>query len=281
MQDNNYFNDQFNAQFLEQHMESKCFGKKVFYYEEIDSTNTMAKKLGKQQNTHGNLVLAEQQSTGRGRLGRTWSSPKGSGIWMSLILQPKIQSWHASMLTLVAALAVNKSIREVTGLNSLIKWPNDIVMNGKKVCGILTEMNTCNEKLQCVVIGIGINTNQEGFSPDIQDKATSLRLESGIEIDRTNLIVNIMKYLEQYFEVFMRSESLKELMNEYNQMLVNINRQVRIIEPGSEYNGFAAGIDETGALLVKTEEVEEGIVVEITKAVVSGEVSVRGIYGYV
>ncbi|MGB8453940.1 MAG: biotin--[acetyl-CoA-carboxylase] ligase, partial [Anaerocolumna sp.] len=210
-----------------------------------------------------------------------WSSPKGSGIWMSLVLQPKIRSDHASMLTLVTALAVNQGIRKVTGLDSYIKWPNDIVLNGKKVCGILTEMSTLNAKLECVVIGIGINANQEFFAEDLRDTATSLRLQGHKEIDRINLIVNIMKYLEYYYELFEKTVNLKDMALEYNQYLINHNQQVRVLGVNEEYMGIARGINELGALLVETEEMIQGVRSTSVKTVVSGEVSVRGIYGYV
>ncbi len=272
---------QFNSSYIENKMTTKYIGKKVVYYDEIDSTNIAAKQLGKQPGNHGVLVLARQQHAGRGRLGRIWSSPKGTGVWMTLVLQPGIRPEHASMLTLVAALAVNQGIRKVTGLESFIKWPNDIVVNGKKVCGILTEMNTAGGKLECVVIGMGINTNQESFSDDLKISATSLRLESRSEIDKTELIVYIMEYFEHYFERFEKTESLKELIKEYNEVLINRNRQVKILGADTDYIGLALGINETGALLVQTEEIIQGVSTATVKAVMSGEVSVRGVYGYV
>lgn len=280
MYDDKNQNSGIDLDYIEKSLRTKCFGKKVVYYDEIDSTNALAKKLGKQSDTHGMLVIAEQQNAGRGRLGRNWSSPSGCGIWMTLILKPHIHPGHAAMLTLVAALAVNKGIRQL-GLNSLIKWPNDIVVNGKKVCGILTEMNTSNEMLECVVVGMGINANIEFFSKELETTASSLQLESGKKIDRDVLIVDIMKYFEQYYEVFMRTETLKDLVHEYNQVLVNANHEVKIIERDLVFEGIALGIDETGVLLVKTQELEEGTLINKVKAVVAGEVSVRGIYGYV
>lgn len=267
--------------FIETRMITKNFGKKVIYHEEIDSTNTAAKELGKQAGSHGVLVLAEEQNQGRGRLGRDWSSPKGSGIFMTIVLQPQIPPVHASMLTLVAALAVNQGIRKVTGLDSYIKWPNDIVVNGKKVCGILTEMSTMNQRLECVVIGMGINANRDVFPEELKSTATSLKLECSKEIDRTELIVAVMNFLEQYYELFLETESLKNMLTEYNEVLINRNKQVRIIGSDKEYTGTALGINEVGALLVQTEEQHQGIKTSIIKTVVSGEVSVRGMFGYV
>lgn len=279
--DNKDQSNQRESDSIEKRMETKHLGKKVVCFDEVDSTNIIAKQLGRQPDTHGVLVIAEQQNAGRGRLGRSWSSPKGSGIWMTVVLKPQIHPGQAAMLTIVAALAVNKGIRQVTGVDSLIKWPNDIVVNGKKVCGILTEMNTTNEKLECVVIGVGINANRESFAEGLSDTATSLQLECGHKVDRVELIVDIMKHMEHYYEVFMKTKTLKDLVQEYNQALVNLNRQVRILEPGEEYDGIALGIDGTGALLVKIEEIENDRVNNTVKAIVAGEVSVRGIYGYV
>ncbi len=270
-----------DSSFVEKRMLTGCFGKKVLYYEEVDSTNTVAKQLGRYPGNHGVLVLAERQNAGRGRLGRNWSSPGGSGIWMSLVLQSGILPANASMLTLVTALAVNRGIREETGLESFIKWPNDIIINGKKVCGILTEMSTVSDKLECVVIGMGINVNGEYFSEELKSRATSLRMECRKEVDRVNLIVNIMKYMEYYYEVFERTETLKYMVDEYNKFLINRNLQVRIREADSEYTGLALGINETGALLVETEEINQGLKNTSVKTVMSGEVSVRGILGYV
>lgn len=272
---------QLEAASIENKMLTKCFGKRVVYYDEIDSTNIAAKCLGKLSGNHGVLVLANQQNAGRGRLGRNWSSPKGSGIWMTLVLQPQIRPQHASMLTLVAALAVNRGIREVTGADSYIKWPNDIVVNGKKVCGILTEMSTINEKLECVVIGMGINVNQVSFSKELSPTATSLQLECKNPVDRTGLIVYIMKYIEEYYERFEKTESLRNMLKEYNEALINLDRQVRIIGADGEYPGIALGINETGALLVQTRETVQGVERTVIKTIMSGEVSVRGIYGYV
>jgi BirA family transcriptional regulator, biotin operon repressor / biotin---[acetyl-CoA-carboxylase] ligase len=265
---------------IERRMQTQCFARKIKYYLEVDSTNGIAKEIGREPGNHGVLILAEQQNAGRGRLGRNWSSPKEDGIWMTLILQPNIYPGQASMLTLVAALAVNNAIQNVTGVESLIKWPNDIVVNGKKVCGILTEMNTINEKLEYVIVGIGINVNQESFPDVLKDTATSIYLENKRKIDRIELIADIMKHFEFYYNVFLKTGNLMKLKDLYNENLVNMNRQVKIIERESEYIGIAQGINHTGALLVQTTPSTQKGEITVIKTVVSGEVSVRGIYGY-
>lgn len=266
---------------IENIVSTECFGKRIIYFEEVDSTNLVAKQLGKQEGTHGILVVAEKQNAGRGRLGRNWSSPKGSGIYLSLVLQPEINPEHAAMLTIIAALAVNQGIRKTTGIESYIKWPNDIVINGKKVCGILTEMSSVNEKLECVVIGIGINVSQMSFPKELKSMATSLQMEGKKDVDRSELIINIMNYLEMYYKSFIKEKSLQPIVGEYNSFLVNMGRQVRILDDAASYTGTALGINESGALLVNTEEIIQGEKKSVIKMVVSGEVSVRGIYGYV
>lgn len=269
------------ARIVENQMTSKIFGKNIIYYDVVDSTNTVAKRLGKEPGRHGVLVLAESQSAGRGRLGRDWDSPKNEGIWMSLILQPVIDICNASMLTLIAALAVNRGIRNVTKLNSFIKWPNDIIINGKKVCGILTEMSTTKDMLECIVVGIGINVSNNNFDQDLRDKATSLRGEGYVHNDKIQLLNEIMVSMEYYYDIFLKTQNLKELSKEYNNALINIDKTVKIIERGNEFIGVALGINELGELLVKTDVVIDGEKKEVIKEVVSGEVSVRGVYGYI
>lgn len=259
---------------LESELEGRVFGHEVYYKEEMDSTNVQAKKLAEQGiANHGYLVTAEKQTNGKGRRGRSWSSPKGTGIWMSLVLKPDISPYNASMLTLVTALAVNRVIREQTGLESYIKWPNDIVVNGKKVCGILTEMSSELDYIHYVVIGIGINVNTKDFPEEISERATSLFIESHKTYKRSRIIEKIMEYLEFYYEQFTLNQDLRLLLTEYNQMLINIENKVAVQEKQTSFEGIAKGINEKGELLVQT---EKGI-----RTVMSGEVSVRGIYGYV
>lgn len=259
---------------IESQMETKWAGKTVVYFDEIDSTNTRAKFLTEEGAVHGTLIVAEQQNAGKGRRGRSWTSPKGSGIWMTLILKPDILPQSASMVTLIAALAIAKSIKKRYDLDAKIKWPNDIVLNGKKVCGILTEMSSDIETINYIIIGIGINANTKTFPADIRDKATSISIEKQNEnIARSSLIADIMKEMEDLLDTFFETENLIFMKEEYENYLINIDKEVRILEPKSEYTGTALGIEEDGDLIVK---LEDGTI----KKVMSGEVSVRGIYGY-
>lgn len=246
----------------------------LFYYEETGSTNDDIKKMANESAENGTLVVADMQTAGRGRRGRTWISPKGESIYMSLLLRPGCMPNQASALTLVMALAVAEAIEELASGKSGIKWPNDIVMNGKKVCGILTEMSLAQNAIDYVVIGVGINGNQSSFEEEIARTATSIALELGKKIERTELIGRILHYFEQEYAEYEKTWDVTGLADKYNQYLVNRQRQVRVLDPKGEYEGMALGINSQGELLVKREngEIEE---------VYAGEVSVRGIYGYV
>lgn len=253
---------------------TKWAGQEIAYFDEIDSTNIKAKELAEQGYPNGTLVVADQQVSGRGRRGRSWESPSGIGIFMTLMLKPEINPNNASMLTLVAALAVAKAIKEVTGLDAQIKWPNDIVINGKKICGILTEMSAQFDYINHIVIGIGINVHNEVFSDEIAHMASSLLLESqGKKFRRAEIIEKILEYFEEYYEIYLETEDLTALTGEYNKILVNMNKPVRVLDPKDEFEGKAMGITAKGELIVDTWESR--------KLVSSGEVSVRGIYGYV
>lgn len=249
-------------------------GNDVLYFDETDSTNTEIKKAAEKGAVHGTLVVADYQFMGKGRRGRSWTSPHGVGIWMSILLRPQLHPSCASMLTLVAALAVADGIEEVCGLDTKIKWPNDIVVNGKKVCGILTEMSTELECINYVVVGIGINANTSEFPEDIKDVATSLLLETGVRVNRSRLIGAVMKAMEKYYALFLEHQDMSGLLDVYNEKLANKDNVVRVLAPGNEYTGTAEGINAEGELLVRMEDGE-------LRTVISGEVSVRGIYGYV
>ena len=259
---------------IESLLSTEWAGRGVLYFPEIDSTNTCAKRLGDEGSPHGTLVVADQQSAGKGRRGRTWESPVGSSIYMSILLRPEIMPNQAPMLTLVMAQSVACAIRELTGEEVGIKWPNDIVLGGKKVCGILTEMSTEIGWINHVVIGVGINVNRKNFPDELRETATSLYLETGHAVNRAKLIAEVMKQFEHYYEAFLRAGDLSAMQEDYNRLLINRDRDVRILEPGHDYNGHAIGIDENGELLVRTEEGQ-------VRRVYAGEVSVRGIYGYV
>lgn len=249
-------------------------GENLVFLDTVDSTNTRAKQLAEAGAPDGTLVVAESQSAAKGRRGRSWLAPSGTGVWFSLMLRPQIEPEHASMLTLVAAMAVEKGIRDTTGLDGSIKWPNDIVVDGKKVCGILTEMSADMDCINHVVVGIGINANIRDFPKELQDKATSLLLASGQTVKRAALLNAVLLAWEEYYETFLQTEDLSLLAEAYNEKLAGLGGMVRVLAPKGEYTGTSRGINRRGELLV---EREDGSITEV----MSGEVSVRGIYGYV
>lgn len=255
-------------------LDTKWAGRKVICYKETDSTNNRAKESGEKGGAHGTLFVSDKQSAGKGRRGRTWESPEGTSIYMTLLLRPDLMPDKAPMLTLVMGLAAVEGIRETSGACAQIKWPNDIVIDGKKVCGILTEMATEIDYINYVVIGVGINANERRFAGEIENTAVSIRLATGRSCMRAKLIASVLRHFEKNYELFLKSGDLSGLQADYNKLLVNRGQDVRVLEPGHEYEARAEGISETGELIVTLPGGEK-------RRVFSGEVSVRGIYGYV
>ena len=241
---------------IESRLTTDHMARKLYYYDVTDSTNTDCKRYMEEEGVHGTLVVAEH------------------AIFMSLGLKPEISPNKASMLTLVMALAVCDGIAGVTGQETGIKWPNDVVLHQKKICGILTEMSAEPDYINHVIIGVGINVNQTEFPEEIAKTATSLCIEMGQNVQRASVIAAVMSYFENYYEKFIQAGDLSAILEEYNDRLVNRNAQVRVLDPKGEFSGTALGINKSGELLVKK---EDGSVAEVY----AGEVSVRGIYGYV
>lgn len=258
---------------LESIRHTEWAGQEIFYFDRVDSTNTKAKELAENGHPGGTLVVAEEQTAGKGRRGRSWESQAGKGIFMSLVLKPELNPDCASMLTLVAALAVATAIRQVTEAQAMIKWPNDIVINGKKVCGILTELSAQIDYINHIVIGIGVNVHNNSFPEEIRDRASSLWLECHQRVNRAEVIEAILEHFEKYYDIFLQTRNLEGLQQKYNGMLVNLHREVRVEDPKEPFEGKAMGITKKGELVVDTWESR--------RLVSSGEVSVRGIYGYV
>lgn len=255
-------------------METVRMGRQVVYLERTGSTNQDAKRLAENGAESGTLVVTDCQETGKGRRGRSWVSPSGVNIYFTLLLRPDFAPDKASMLTLVMALSVAQAIEKQTGREAGIKWPNDIVMEGKKVCGILTEMTLEEAEIQSVVIGTGINVGQTEFPEEIRERATSLALVCGKSIPRSALIAEIMSCFEANYAIFEKSLNLSALKEAYEGFLLNLGKEVRVLDPAGEYGGRAKGINDNGELLV---ELADGSI----NCVYAGEVSVRGIYGYV
>ena len=262
----------YNENTIADQIHTKWAGKTVHFARETDSTNLWIKRLAKEGASEGTLALAEFQSAGRGRLGRSWEVPEGTSVMMSILLRPKFEPQYAPTLTLVMGMAVAKAVKSL-GFDVSIKWPNDVVVSHKKICGILTEMGVRDGKIDYAVIGVGINVNIREFPEEMADKATSLYLESGKEFDRSQIPGLVMEAFEKYYEKFAATCDLSGLKEEYESILANYDQPVRVLakEP---YEGVARGITDGGELLV---EKTDGTIV----AVSAGEVSVRGLYSYV
>lgn len=245
--------------------------KKIYFLPCVDSTNKEAKRQALVNAPNGSLFIAEEQQSGKGRLGRNWSSPAGTGLWFTLLLRPQSIPQQVTLLTLLAGLAVSKAIRAQTGCDAKIKWPNDVVIGSKKVCGILTEMAAEMERINYVIIGIGINVNQKEFPEELRVKATSLLLESGKPFRRTALLQEVLTNFETLLSQ-LKSSGPDALLEDYKKQCISLNRTVGFTRNGQPATGTAIDISREGELIVRCENGE-------TVPVFSGEVTVQGIYG--
>lgn len=260
----------YNKRELEQGLKTKTMGQSIYFYEETDTTNNRARELAQEGAPEGTLVVAEKQTAGRGRRGKVWESPLGTGIWMSLVLRPQIMPAEASVLTLLCGLATAEAIKAETGLSAGIKWPNDILINGKKAVGILTEMDCEMSEVHFVIPGIGINVNTAPFPPEIADIATSLYLECGKTVSRRRLVHKVLERLEEHYETFLRTGSFTAMLEDYRKHCITLGKEVHVLgrEPF-----FAEALDITpeGELLVRRADNGK------EEVVFSGEVSIRGV----
>lgn len=239
-----------SAEVLSQ-LRTKAFGQPLHVLEVVKTTQEELRRLAEQGAPEGTLVIAEEQTLGRGRHGRKWYSPAGQGIWMSLLLRPGQPIVFAAQLTLLTAVAVCRAMRKVSGADVGIKWPNDLLVQGKKLCGILVESISEDELLKYCIIGIGIDVNlhQEDIPEKLRSVATSLRIESGARQDRAKLIAEIMHELEQLYDLY-KQEGFAPISHLWEALSVTIGQRVKIRTPEGELGGLATGLDSTGALLM-------------------------------
>lgn len=234
-------------------LSTKFMGHRIFHYHCLQSTNETARVLAEKGAEKGTIILSEEQLNGRGRLGRNWVSPYGRGIWMSIILKPTISPIETSQLTLVAGVAVTESIRGLTGLPALIKWPNDILINNKKVCGILTESKVEIDVVHYVIIGIGINVNldKSNFPEDIRAKATSLKIENGgNSISRVALLQQVLSNFEHYYLQYLK-EGFGTIRHQWKKYSITFDRYITIQTIKRKLVGLVLDIDQNGALVVR------------------------------
>ena len=258
---------------LEDNLNTKFIGRKLYYYDTIDSTNIRAKEIALKE-PEGTVILSEEQSSGIGRLGRMWISPKGKGIWMSIILKPEIEPMNVSKIALVGAAAVNKAL-ESMGIDSGIKWPNDIIKDRKKIGGILTEMSCEMNMVNYVVMGIGINVNLEieDIPDDLQEKATSLKIATNKVINRKILLANILNHFEKLYMEF-KDGNISSTIEICKKNSVLLGEEVRIIRGKESRIGKALDVNLEGQLVVQFDN-------NVIENIFSGEVSLRGLEGYI
>ncbi|AKU25549.1 biotin--[acetyl-CoA-carboxylase] ligase [Geobacillus sp. WSUCF-018B] len=247
--------DKVTANEIQLGLKTETLGHTIHFFEEVDSTQRIAAKLAYEGAPEGTLVVAEEQKAGRGRLDRKWFSPKGTGIWMSLILRPPIPPQRAPQLTLLVAVAISQAIQEVTGLVPDIKWPNDILLHGKKGVGILTELQADPDRVHSVIVGIGINVNQtaEQFPEDIRAIATSLAIEKGERIKRAPLIQEILLRIERLYKQYL-AHGFRPIKLLWEGYAVSIGKPVTARTLGGTIRGIARGITEDGLLILEDEE---------------------------
>lgn len=258
---------------------TKWAGRKLYYYDVTGSTNNDAKRLAEEGEPHGTVVVADIQNAGKGRRGRAWQTLPGTALSFTLLLRPEFAADKASMITLVMALSVAEAVEEAADIAATIKWPNDIVVNKKKICGMLTEMTMTPEmdEIQYIVVGAGINVNNgspDEFQEEIRGTATSLKIETGRRINRAELLGRVLTRFEENYATFLKTLDLSRLRDAYQKHLQGVGAEVRVLDPVGEYTGVSHGINDHGELIVIKENGER-------VQVYAGEVSVRGLYGYV
>lgn len=265
--------DILNYEEIKDLLSTNYIGRNLEYFETIGSTNDYIKKAAENFRGEGLVVIAEEQTSGKGRMGRRWVTKKGDALAMSILLRPDISPYTAPSITPVLAVSIVKALNNLTGYNLGIKWPNDIVLNSKKLCGILTEMNAEMDRVNYIVIGCGMNINQEAFDDEISGVATSLRQYGNKSFDRKEIAAEVLNEFEKAYELFKR-EGIAPFIEDLKKYSVLIGKRVKISGIGESFEAEAVDIDRDGSLLVKLEGGE-------IKKVLSGDVSVRGLYGYI
>jgi BirA family biotin operon repressor/biotin-[acetyl-CoA-carboxylase] ligase len=240
-------------------------GHRIVHYFRADSTNTIALRLASEGADHGTVVVAEEQTAGRGRFGRVWYSEKSSGIYLSVLLRPPLAPTAAPALTLMAGVAAQAAVVRSTGLVTDIRWPNDLLMNGKKLCGILTEMSAEVDRLHAVVIGIGINVNHREIPDELRSIATSLRLESGKVHSRVQVLAAVLRELEQHYQLLIR-EGPGAIITRWTAVSTYARgKRIVVRTPAGEFQATTAGLESNGALRIRYDDGRE-------EPLVSGEI---------
>ena len=248
----------------------KLIGKTLFRVPSVSSTNDLVKTMASRDMPEGAVVLAEVQTAGRGRLGRKWFSPKG-GLWFSVLLRPNAEASEAMKLVFVASLSVAEVLRELCGLRAETKWPNDVHVNGKKICGVLAEMKTSGGKVDYAVVGVGVNAAfkvREALAEEVWETATSIEDELGKHVDNTNLLLAVLEKLDEVYAVFV-DEGSDAVLKRWKKLAGFLGRQVRVDVDSESYTGVAVDVTSEGALAL---ELKDGSVRELRVGDVSLQV---------
>ena len=234
---------------ISKNLKTKIIGKKVYFFKKIPSTNLYAKQLVKDYIEEGTIVVTDVQTHGRGRKNRFWHSPMG-GLWFSVVLYPHIPTDKGMLITMVSSISVAQAIKKITGLNPEIKWPNDLLINGKKVCGILTEIDADLDKINHIIIGIGINVNND-INEDLKEIAISLKQEVGFNISRVKLLRSILQYLDLNYDRlnFGDFNYIREIWLSYSNV---IGRNILVEDESILTKGVVIDIDDSGYIILKT-----------------------------
>jgi BirA family biotin operon repressor/biotin-[acetyl-CoA-carboxylase] ligase len=251
-------------------LETEYIGRETHYFQKLSSTNTAAKEQAEKGGKEGTVIISETQAQGHGRLNRPWISPRG-GVWLSIILRPEIAPEEAPKITLITSVAVARTLDRLYDLKPEVKWPNDVLVDGKKICGILTEASTSGKKVSIIVVGIGINANftLEALPDNLRTAATTLKEVVKRNVDREKLVCALLKEFEECYELF-RARKFEALLEEWRKMTVFLGKRVEIVSFGESWVGRAIDVDASGALIVELEHGER-------KRVLSGDVIVRGV----
>ncbi|MEM2446326.1 MAG: biotin--[acetyl-CoA-carboxylase] ligase [Candidatus Bathyarchaeia archaeon] len=240
---------------VQESLKTKLFGKYIFFSREVSSTNDWAKELAELGAPEGTVAIAETQTSGRGRLGRRWHSPKG-GLWFSIILKPNLKPSETVKLVFLASLAVAETLRELCGLKAETKWPNDVLVDGRKVCGILSEMKTVGEKVDYVVVGVGVNVNinvEKELPPELRETATSLKAMLGKEISMENLFKGLLEKMESLYQSFLM-EGFNPILVKWKSYASFLGCEVEVLQGNERLEGLALDVDGDGALVLKLKD---------------------------
>ena len=244
-----------------------CIGREIFFYDTVDSTNTIASEIA-EKTVEGAVVLADSQGKGRGRLGRGWVSPPGVNIYMSIVLKPDIRPRDATLITIMSSVACATALRKITGLDVAIKWPNDLTVKKKKMCGILTDLKTEQNKIIFAVLGIGINVNADidRFPDEVKPIATSLKNETGILYSRTEIAAEILNEIDSWYKT-LKTMDRDTLLSAWRRLSSMLGREVMAVTGQGTFTGLARDIDSEGMLIMELPSGE-------TKRISSGDVTV-------